>query len=75
MKLINEKKVELAQRYTDCQNEADYADIWIEENEIYNHSLLSNALNAGQMYIYSQFEKQIIVLARLVDPRYTLSRG
>lgn len=75
VKLFNAKKAELDKRYDECQDKADFANIWMEEGELYNYILLRSALNAGLMYIFSQFEKQMIELARVVVPGYTPPSG
>lgn len=75
VKFVDGKKTELAQRYTSCQDESDYANIWMEENEIYNYWLLRSALNAGLMYIYSQFERKMVELAKIVCLEYISPRG
>lgn len=47
----------------------------MDEHEVYNYMFMRGALNAGLIYIYSQFEKQIIELAKLVDPEYNPPRA
>lgn len=75
MKLSDDKKAELDKLYEECENEVDFANIWMDEHEIYNYMFMRGALNAGLIYIYSQFEKQIIELAKLVDPEYNPPRA
>ena len=64
VKLFDDKKAELDKRYEECQDESEFANIGMEEKDIYNYWLLKGALNAGIMYIYSQFERKMIVSPR-----------
>mgnify|MGYP000002644644 FL=1 len=70
VKLFNDKEIELSQRYAACQDESDYANIAMEEKEVYNSWLLRSVLNAGLMYLYSQFERKMVELAQIVSPGY-----
>lgn len=73
--LFADKQAKLALRYAECQDRAEYADISTEENEIYNYWLLRTTLNAGIMYLYSQFEKKMIELAEIAVSGYIPPRG
>lgn len=76
VKLFDDKKTELDKLYEECEDdEVGFANIWMSESEVYNYMFIRGALNAGLIYIYSQFEKQIIELAKLVGPEYAPPRG
>lgn len=75
VKLFNDKSAELNQRYASCQDESDYANIWMEEKELSNFWLLRSALNAGLMYLYSQFERKMVELAQTVSTSYNPPYG